>query len=549
MNENSVADTPSPQGEAASAPSAKTSGSEGQKLATEINRRRTFAIISHPDAGKTTLTEKLLLFGGAIQLAGQVKAKKDGRATRSDWMAIEKARGISVATSVMTFEYGGAVFNLLDTPGHEDFSDDTYRTLTAVDSAIMVIDAARGIETRTRKLFEICRMRDIPIVTFVNKMDRESRDPLDLLDEIEKMLALDTAPMVWPIGQGREFRGTYDLYQPRVRRLDQDYDGQPVTGPDDPLFAELLEPDAYQRWREEIGLALEACGKFDLEQFQHGALTPVYFGSALKNFGVRDVLDALKTFAPPPRTQHAATREIKATEPAMTGIIFKIQANMDPNHRDRIAFMRVCSGKLSRGMKVKHVRSGKTMALSAPQFFFAQDRSIAEEAYAGDVVGIPNRGTLRIGDALTEGEDITFLGIPSFAPEILRRIRLEDAIKAKKLKDAMREMAEEGVVQVFSPLDGTQPVVGVIGALQLDVLADRLTHEYGLKTDFDPAPCDAVRWIRSKDPAALKKFIEQNRSYIATDLDGDYVYLPGSIFTLNYNAGRNPEVEFLEIKS
>ncbi len=275
----------------------------------------------------------------------------------------------------------------------------------------------------------------------------------------------------------------------------------------------------------------------------------MYFGSALKNFGVRDVLDALKTFAPPPRTQHAATREIKATEPAMTGIIFKIQANMDPNHRDRIAFMRVCSGKLSRGMKVKHVRSGKTMALSAPQFFFAQDRSIAEEAYAGDVVGIPNRGTLRIGDALTEGEDITFLGIPSFAPEILRRIRLEDAIKAKKLKDAMREMAEEGVVQVFSPLDGTQPVVGVIGALQLDVLADRLTHEYGLKTDFDPAPCDAVRWIRSKDPAALKKFIEQNRSYIATDLDGDYVYLPGSIFTLNYNAGRNPEVEFLEIKS
>ncbi|WP_020087899.1 peptide chain release factor 3 [Hyphomicrobium zavarzinii] len=544
-----MADTPSPQGEAASAPSAKTSGSEGQKLATEINRRRTFAIISHPDAGKTTLTEKLLLFGGAIQLAGQVKAKKDGRATRSDWMAIEKARGISVATSVMTFEYGGAVFNLLDTPGHEDFSDDTYRTLTAVDSAIMVIDAARGIETRTRKLFEICRMRDIPIVTFVNKMDRESRDPLDLLDEIEKMLALDTAPMVWPIGQGREFRGTYDLYQPRVRRLDQDYDGQPVTGPNDPLFAELLEPDAYQRWREEIGLALEACGKFDLEQFQHGALTPVYFGSALKNFGVRDVLDALKTFAPPPRTQHAATREIKATEPAMTGIIFKIQANMDPNHRDRIAFMRVCSGKLSRGMKVKHVRSGKTMALSAPQFFFAQDRSIAEEAYAGDVVGIPNRGTLRIGDALTEGEDITFLGIPSFAPEILRRIRLEDAIKAKKLKDAMREMAEEGVVQVFSPLDGTQPVVGVIGALQLDVLADRLTHEYGLKTDFDPAPCDAVRWIRSKDPAALKKFIEQNRSYIATDLDGDYVYLPGSIFTLNYNAGRNPEVEFLEIKS
>ncbi|WP_291175781.1 peptide chain release factor 3 [Hyphomicrobium sp.] len=530
-------------------PASKPSAPADRKLADEIARRRTFAIISHPDAGKTTLTEKLLLFGGAIQLAGQVKAKKDGRATRSDWMAIEKARGISVATSVMTFEYGGAVFNLLDTPGHEDFSDDTYRTLTAVDSAIMVIDAARGIETRTRKLFEICRMRDIPIVTFINKLDREAREPLDLLDEIEKTLALDTAPMVWPIGQGRDFRGTYDLYQPRVRRLEENPDGQPVTGPDDPLFAELMEEDSYARWREEIDLVAEACGRFDLEKFRHGALTPVYFGSALKNFGVRDVLDALKNFAPPPLSQRAATREIEATEPAMTGIVFKIQANMDPNHRDRIAFMRVCSGKLTRGMKVKHVRSGKTMALTAPQFFFAQDRSIAEEAFAGDVVGIPNRGTLRIGDALTEGEDITFLGIPSFAPEILRRIRLEDAIKARKLKDAIREMAEEGVVQVFNPLDGTQPVVGVIGALQLDVLADRLVHEYGLKTDFDPAPCDAVRWIRAKDPAALKRFIEANRSSVATDLDGDYVYLPASVFTLNYNAGRNPEIEFIEIKT
>ncbi len=415
-------------------------------------------------------------------------------------MAIEKARGISVATSVMTFEYGGAVFNLLDTPGHEDFSDDTYRTLTAVDSAIMVIDAARGIEARTQKLFEICRMRDIPIVTFINKLDREAREPLDLLDEIEKTLALDTAPMVWPVGKGRDFRGTYDLYHPRIRRLDANPDGEPITGPDDPLLHELLEPDAYARWREEIDLVDAACGRFDLEKFRHGALSPVFFGSALKNFGVRDVLDALKTYAPPPLSQRASTREIEATEPAMTGIVFKIQANMDPNHRDRIAFMRVCSGKLTRGMKVKHVRSGKSMAINSPQFFFAQDRSIAEEAFAGDVVGIPNRGVLRIGDALTEGEDITFLGIPSFAPEILRRIRLEDAIKARKLKDAIREMAEEGVVQVFSPIDGTQPIVGVIGALQLDVLADRLKHEYGLKTDFDPAPCEAVRWIRSKDP-------------------------------------------------
>ncbi len=405
---------------------AKTAASP---LAREIARRRTFAIISHPDAGKTTLTEKLLLFGGAIQLAGQVKAKRDGRNTRSDWMAIERARGISVVTSVMTFEYGGAVFNLLDTPGHEDFSDHTYRTLTAVDSAIMVIDAARGIESRTRKLFEICRLRDIPIITFINKMDRESREPLELLDEIESTLALQTAPMVWPVGRGRDFKGTYDLSHPRIRQVEQEPEGKPVSGPGDPLLGELLG-DGVAAWREEIALVETACGKFDLAKFRDGTLTPVFFGSALKNFGVRDILEALIAHAPPPRNQKAATRTVEATEKAMTGIVFKIQANMDPNHRDRIAFMRVCSGKLTRGMKVKVVRTEKTMALAAPQFFFAQDRSLAEEAYAGDVVGIPNRGALRIGDAVTEGEDITFLGIPSFAPEILRRIRLEDAIRA-----------------------------------------------------------------------------------------------------------------------
>jgi peptide chain release factor 3 len=519
------------------------------QLAREIARRRTFAIISHPDAGKTTLTEMLLLFGGAIQLAGQVKAKKDRRATRSDWMAIERARGISVVTSVMTFEYGGAVFNLLDTPGHEDFSDHTYRTLTAVDSAIMVIDAAKGIEARTLKLFEICRLRDIPILTFVNKMDRESREPLELLDEIEKTLALDTAPMVWPIGKGREFRGTYDLSQPRIRRIDEHPDGLPVSGPDDPILRTLLEPESAAAWREEIGLVESACGKFEIEKFRHGTLTPVFFGSALRNFGVRDLLDALVAHAPPPLSQKAATRVVEATEPAMTGIVFKIQANMDPNHRDRMAFMRVCSGRLTRGMKVKHVRTGKTMALAAPQFFFAQDRSLAEEAYAGDVVGIPNRGTLRIGDALTEGEDIAFLGIPSFAPEILRRIRLEDAIRAKKLKEALREMAEEGVVQLFGPLDGSPPIVGVIGALQLDVLADRLAHEYGLQTGFDPAPCDAVRWISSNDAAALTAFMERNRSSIATDLDGAPVFLPASVFNLTYTRQKNPDITFADIKT
>ena len=518
-------------------------------LAREIARRRTFAIISHPDAGKTTLTEKLLLFGGAIQLAGQVKAKRDGRNTRSDWMAIERARGISVVTSVMTFEYGGAVFNLLDTPGHEDFSDHTYRTLTAVDSAIMVIDAARGIEARTLKLFEICRLRDIPIVTFINKMDRESQDPLELLDEIEKTLAIETPPMVWPIGRGRDFKSTYDLAQPRIRQLEREPEGQPVSGPDDPAIAQLLGEDAVSAWRDEIELVETACGKFDLPKFREGTLTPVFFGSALKNVGVRDILEALIGYAPPPRSQKAATRTVEAAEKAMTGVVFKIQANMDPNHRDRIAFMRVCSGKLTRGMKVKVPRTAKTMALTAPQFFFAQDRSLAEEAYAGDVVGIPNRGTLRIGDAVTEGEDITFLGIPSFAPEIMRRIRLEDAIRAKKLREALREMAEEGVVQVFSPLDGTPPIVGVIGALQLDVLADRLLNEYGLQTGFDPAPCDTVRWIQSDDPAALARFVEKNRSSVATDLDGAQVYLASSAFNLQWTAERNPDIKFVDIKT
>jgi len=528
---------------------ATTQAGAGGKLASEIRRRRTFAIIAHPDAGKTTLTEKLLLFGGAIQLAGQVKAKKDGRNTRSDWMAIEKARGISVVTSVMTFEYRDTIFNLLDTPGHEDFADQTYRTLTAVDSAIMVIDAAKGIESRTRKLFEVCRLRDIPIITFINKLDRESREPLELIDEIEQVLALDTAPMVWPIGMGRTFRGTYDLQKPRIRRVDENPEGENVSGPEDPIFETLLDPIDLAKWREDIELVRDACGTFDLKAFREGTLTPIYFGSALRNFGVRDILDALIAYAPPPLDRQAATRTIEATEPAMTGVVFKIQANMDPNHRDRMAFMRLCSGRLTRGMKVKHVRTEKTMALTAPQFFFAQDRSLAEEAYAGDVVGIPNRGTLRIGDALTEGEDVQFLGIPSFAPEILRRIRLEDAIRAKKLKDALKEMGEEGVVQLFSPLDGTQPIVGVIGALQLDVLGDRLTHEYGLPIGFETAPCDVVRWIEAPDRDKLDKFIEANRSAIATDSDGDYVYMAPSEFSLNWVAERNPDITFKDVKA
>ncbi len=529
--------------------SAPAAAAPAGRLQSEIARRRTFAIISHPDAGKTTLTEKLLLFGGAIQLAGQVRAKKDRRSTRSDWMAIERARGISVATSVMTFEYGGAIFNLLDTPGHEDFSDHTYRTLTAVDSAIMVIDGARGIESRTRKLFEICRLRDIPIITFVNKMDRESREPFELLDEIEKTLALETAPMVWPVGRGRDFKGTFDLGSPRIRQLDKEDDGTPVSGPGDPMIDELLDADAAARWREEIELVHGACGRFDLAAFRQGTLTPVFFGSALKNFGVRDLLTALIAHAPPPRSQKAQSRIVEAAEPAMTGLIFKIQANMDPNHRDRIAFMRICSGRLTRGMKVKLVRTGKQVVLVAPQFFFAQDRSLAEEAFAGDVVGIPNKGLLRIGDVLTEGEDLSFLGIPSFAPEVLRRIRLEDAIRAKKLREALREMAEEGVVQLFQPLDGTAPIVGVIGALQLDVLADRLANEYSLPIVFESAPCDGVRWISADDPAELARFIDKQKSAVATDLEGDTVFLPTSDFNLSWTMERNPVIRFTDVKT
>ena len=513
-----------------------------------IARRRTFAIISHPDAGKTTLTEKLLLFGGAIQLAGEVKAKKNRVSTRSDWMGIERERGISVVTSVMTFEYGDCVFNLLDTPGHEDFSEDTYRTLTAVDSAVMVIDAAKGIEARTRKLFEVCRLRDIPIVTFINKMDRETRDPLDLLDEIEKTLALDTAPVTWPIGRGRSFAGTFDLRRNVVRRLDADEEPTPVSGPEDPLIDDLLPPEEVSAWRDEVALAQEACKPFALQPFLEGHLTPVFFGSALRNFGVRDLIDALAAFAPPPRGQGADSRVVDAGEDRMTGFVFKIQANMDPNHRDRIAFLRVCSGKLSRGMKAKLVRTGKSISLNTPQFFFARDRAIADEAWAGDVVGIPNHGTLRIGDTLTEGEDIVFRGVPSFAPEILRRIKLTDAMKAKKLREALQQMAEEGVVQLFVPSDGSAAIVGVVGALQLDVLKERLQAEYGLPIDYDTTRFSLCRWIGASDPVELDRFVEAHGSSMARDLDGAPVFMAATAFSLKYEQDRWPAIRFFDVK-
>ena len=501
------------------------------ETSTEIARRRTFAIISHPDAGKTTLTERLLRAGGAIQLAGNVRAKGERRRTRSDWMGIERDRGISVVTSVMTFEYAGCVFNLLDTPGHEDFSEDTYRTLTAVDAAVMVIDAAKGIEARTRKLFEICRLRDIPILTFINKMDRECQDVFALLDEISATLALDCAPVTWPVGRASTFAGTYDVRKRAYHLI-------APLGQSEPRMVALAE---------EMDLVRAALPAFDEESFAAGHLTPVFFGSAIKEIGVSDLLDALAEYGPKPRAQQADTRVVQADETGLTALVFKIQANMDPNHRDRIAFARVCSGKLVRGMKLKQVRTGKTIPLHAPQFFFARDRALAEEAYAGDVVGIPNHGVLRIGDTLSESEDINFIGVPYFAPEILRRVRLDDAMKAKKLRQALQELAEEGVVQLFRPQDGAPPMVGVVGSLQLDVLVARMASEYGVKIGFEETPYSLARWV-SGEKLVLERFIDANRSAMADDVDGDPVFMATSSFMLRRTTELNQGLKFRDIK-
>ena len=501
------------------------------EMIQEIARRRTFAIISHPDAGKTTLTERLLRLGGAIQLAGNVRAKGERRRTRSDWMGIERERGISVVTSVMTFEHKGCVYNLLDTPGHEDFSEDTYRTLTAVDSAVMVIDAAKGIEARTRKLFEICRLRDIPIITFINKMDRESRYPFDLLDEIASALALDTTPLTWPVGRAAEFVGTSDL-RDGVMRLSA------ALKPGDPRLAAVAE---------EIELVRGVLPEFDRESFLAGHMTPVFFGSAMKEIGVEDLLDALASFGPSPRAQLADTRTVEATEEKLTALVFKIQANMDPNHRDRSAFARVCSGKLTRGMRLKQVRTGKLIPLHAPQFFFARDRALVEEAFAGDVVGIPNHGTLRIGDTLSEEEELNFIGVPHFAPEILRRVRLDDAMKAKKLRQALQELAEEGVVQLFRPADGAPPIVGVVGVLQLDVLQARLLGEYGVGIGFEAVQFSLARWVFG-EKRDVEKFLQDQRNAIAMDVDGDPVFLATSAFMMRRTIEANQILSFRDIK-
>ena len=524
-----------------------------ESLESIVAQRRTFAIIAHPDAGKTTLTEKLLLFGGAIQLAGAVKARGDARRARSDWMKVERERGISVSASVMSFDYAERSFNLVDTPGHEDFSEDTYRTLTAVDSAVMVIDAAKGIESQTRKLFEVCRLRDVPIMTFINKMDREARDPFDLMSEIEQTLALDVTPASWPIGSGREFRGCYDLLRDRLilmdrTRGDKIVEGIACDGLDDPKLNTLLGEEAAQKLRDDVKMVRGLCPPFDPEAYRAGHMTPVYFGSAVNTFGVRELLLGLAEYAPAPRLQKADKRDVLPTDSKVTGFVFKVQANMDPNHRDRIAFVRLCSGHFKRGMKLTHMRSEKQIAVNNAVLFLARDRELAQDAYAGDIMGIPNHGTLRIGDTLTEGENLRFLGVPSFAPELLQRVHIGDPMKVKHMRRALEHFAEEGASQVFKPLIGSEWVVGVVGPLQFEVLAARIEAEYGLPAKFESAGIDAARWIEGDDPVALKKFTETNRSSLAEDHDGALVFLARNAWHLNRTQEENPGIRFMKTR-
>ncbi|MCZ8173253.1 MAG: peptide chain release factor 3 [Novosphingobium sp.] len=504
-----------------------------------MSNRRTFAIISHPDAGKTTLTEKLLLQGGAIHLAGEVKARGAARRARSDWMKIEQQRGISVTSSVMTFERDGVTFNLLDTPGHEDFSEDTYRTLTAVDSAIMVIDAAKGIEPQTRKLFEVCRLRSVPIITFVNKVDREGRAVFETLDEVADALALDVCPMAWPIGMGGEFKGVLDFATNQISRPEGD--SREFLGKRE--GAEDIPADIA----EEIELAQAGYPAFDLEAYRNGDLTPVYFGSALKNFGVAELIDAIAKYAPPPRPQPSDSGVINPDGKEVTGFIFKVQANMDPMHRDRIAFMRLVSGTFKRGMKLTPSALGKPIAIHSPILFFAQDREIADTAEPGDIIGIPNHGTLRVGDTLSETNKVRFTGLPNFAPEILRRVALKDPTKTKQLRKALDDLSEEGVIQVFYPEIGSQWIVGVVGQLQLDVLISRLEAEYKVEAMLEASPFDTARWLKGSD-AALKGFADFNKSNLAKDRDGDPVFMARSAWDVGYQQEKNPDLVFSATK-
>ena len=513
----------------------------------EINKRRTFAIISHPDAGKTTITEKLLLYGNALQVAGTVKGKK-GPHAKSDWMTMEQERGISVTSSVMQFPYKDRTVNLLDTPGHEDFSEDTYRTLTAVDSVLMVIDGAKGVEDRTIKLMDVCRLRDTPILTFVNKMDRDIRDPIEVMDEVEAVLKIAAAPINWPIGMGKEFKGVYNLYTDTIHVFQQ---GKGHTIPED-LKIQGLDSDAATELlgayaddvREEIELVRGATHEFDLEEYRAGRMTPVFFGTALGNFGVREMLDGFVEWAPTPQDRSAKEREVAAEEEKFSGFVFKIQANMDPKHRDRIAFMRICSGTYRQGMKMRHVRLGKDVKIADAVTFMAGDRSAVDVATSGDIIGLHNHGTIQIGDTFTEGESLKFSGIPHFAPELFRRIRLKDPLKTKALQKGLQQLSEEGSTQVFFPQKNNDIIVGAVGVLQFEVVAYRLKDEYKVEAIYEPISVNTARWVESDDPKKFDEFKRKCADNLAIDGGGHLTYLAPTRVNLSLSVDRYPEVDF-----
>jgi peptide chain release factor 3 len=517
-------------------------------IADEVGRRRTFAIISHPDAGKTTLTEKLLLYGGAIQLAGTVKGRKARRHATSDWMKLEQQRGISVTSSVMQFPYGDCVVNLLDTPGHEDFSEDTYRTLTAVDSALMVIDCAKGVEQRTIKLMEVCRLRDTPIMTFINKLDRDGREPIDLLDEIESVLGIHCAPITWPIGMGRSLKGVYHLQQDRIYlyhggKRERASERSVVEGLDSAEAADVLGGD-LQAFRDEIELVRGACPEFDLEEYLAARQTPVFFGSALSNFGVKELLDEFVSHAPSPLPREAEQRTVAPDENWLTGFVFKIQANMDPGHRDRIAFMRICSGEYRKGHKVLHVRSGKEIKIPDAITFMAADRQHAETAYAGDIIGLHNHGTINIGDSFSEGEALRFTGIPNFAPEIFRRAVLKDPLRLKALQKGLAQLCEEGATQLFRPLRNNDLILGAVGPLQFDVVAHRLRDEYKVECQFESVSVATARWVECDDPKMLADFRRKAEDNLALDHGERLVYIAPTRVNLGLTEERWPDVVF-----
>ena len=510
-------------------------------LIDEISQRRTFAIISHPDAGKTTLTEKLLYFGGAIQVAGSVKARKASRHATSDWMELEKQRGISVSTSVMSFPYRDCIINLLDTPGHADFSEDTYRTLTAVDSALMVIDAAKGVEARTIKLLEICRMRSTPIVTFINKMDRETREPIDLLDEIETVLNIHCAPITWPIGMGKRFKGIYHLFDDKIYLYGEK---RVIDGLANPELDALLG-DVAAEFRDEIELVKGASYAFDKQAFLAGTLTPVFFGSAMNNFGIKEMLDAFVEYAPPPLARETETRVVEASENKFTGFVFKIQANMDPAHRDRIAFVRICSGEYAKGMKMHHVRIKRDVLVNNALTFLAGNREHVEAAYPGDIIGLHNHGTIQVGDTFTQGEVLKFTGIPNFAPELFRRVQLKDPMKAKALLKGLIQLSEEGATQLFRPLNSNDLILGAVGILQFDVVLHRLKSEYNVDCSTEAVNVACARWIRCEDEKKLADFKKKAFDHLALDGGNSLSYIAPTRVNLALMQERWPDIQFL----